>query len=325
MLRTITQRMALVTTLCSALLAVQADAAQYREEPVHLPIPVGVLAGTLTLPIGNGPFPVVLIVAGSGPTDRDGNSGAVVTVSAYAKLAHGLAERGIASLRYDKRGIGESTSSQAEKDLRFDDFVDDALALTAMLEKDPRFSSVSIIGHSEGSLIGTVATERDPHVRAFVSLEGPGRPLGTVIDGQVQANGAPPQIAAEVKRIDAELSAGRTVSDVGPQLAALFRPSVQPYLISEYRYDPAQELGKVTVPVLVVHGTSDIQVSDIDAERLLQADPRARSLLIKGMNHVLVDAPAERAANIAAYSEPELPLAPQLVPGIANFILAAGK
>lgn len=293
----------------------------YSETPVTVPIQNGQLSGTLMLPEGKGPFHVALIIAGSGPTDRNGN-GPMLDTDAYKKLAVGLAEHGIATLRYDKRGIGESHVKQTESEVRFDDFVDDALAWTAFLEHDNRFNSVSIIGHSEGSLIGMVAAERDPHIRAFVSLEGAGRNLATIIDQQVRANqNNPPQIVKEVENINASLLAGKTVPNPNPMLAALFRPSVQPYLISEYKYDPAKEIAKLKIPVLIVQGTHDIQVSAEDAHALAAADPKAKLVVIDGMNHILVNAPTDRTGNIATYHEPSLPLNAKLVPAIATFLL----
>jgi uncharacterized protein len=306
------------------LLTAAAMAADIREEPVSVPIPVGTLSGTLALPPGSGPFPVALIIAGSGPTDRDGNSAAALTTDAYKKLAQGLAARGIATLRYDKRGIGSSSDRQPESDLRFDDYVNDALALTAWLEHDARFHGIAVIGHSEGSLIAILAAERDSHIGAVVSLEGAGRNLATIVDEQVRANAAnPPAIVSEVVSINASLLAGKTVPNPDPLLAPLFRPSVQPYLISEYRYDPAQEIAKLTIPVLIVHGTTDIQVSVTDAKLLAAADPKAQVLTVDHMNHILVDAPPGRDANIATYSQPKLALSAPLVPAIATFLHAA--
>jgi uncharacterized protein len=295
-------------------------AADFREEPVSLPISVGTLSGTLMLPAGNGPFPVALIIAGSGPTDRNANS-SMLTTDAYKKLAQGLAAQGIATLRYDKRGIGASVVKQTESEVRFDDFVDDGATLTAWLERDPRFNGVSIIGHSEGSLIGMIVALRDSHVRSFVSLEGAGRDLATIINEQVRANpNNPPAIIREVESINASLMAGETVPNPDPSLYALFRPSVQPYLISEYKHDPAKELAKLTIPALVISGSTDIQISPSDAKLLAAADPKATFVTIEGMNHVLVDAPADRDANVATYSQPALPLNAKLVPTIAAFL-----
>ena len=316
---------AAVLMLAFALMIMPVMAADFHEAAVSVSIPVGTLSGTLVLPAGKGPFPVALIIAGSGPTNRDGNAPAAgMSSDAYKKLAQGLAAEGIASLRYDKRGIGISTDNQTESDLRFDDYVNDALALTAWLEHDPRFHGVAIIGHSEGSLIGMLAAQRDPAVQAFVSLEGAGRNLATIVDEQVRANPAnPPAIVSEVESINASLLAGKTVSNPNPALAGLFRPSVQPYLISEYRYDPAKEIAKLTIPVLIVHGTTDVQVSAADAKLLAEADPKAHMLTVEGMNHVLVDAPADRGGNIATYAQPALPLSAALVPAIATFLKAS--
>ena len=275
------------------------------------------------LPPGKGPFPVALIIAGSGPTDRNGNSPLGITGNIYMKLAQGLAAQGIATLRYDKRFIAASTVNQTESELRFDDYINDAVALTKYLENDPRFSTIAIIGHSEGSLIGTLAAERDPRVRAFVSLEGAGRNLATIIDEQIAASpGIAPDVVSEVESINASLLAGKTVAIASPTplLAALFRPSVQPYLISEYKYDPAKELAKLKIPVLIIHGTTDLQVSATDAKLLAAADPQATLVTIDGMNHVLVDAPADPAANAATYAQPALPLSATLIPTIAQFL-----
>jgi len=312
---------------CAVLLAVSlwrlpATAATGGEEAVSAPIPGGHLAGTLLLPDGDAPFPVALLIAGSGPTDRDGNAAGGLRTDAYKKLAQGLAARGIATLRYDKRFLGTGAPQQSESQLRLEDLVDDALTMCALLESDKRFASVSIIGHSEGALIGTLAAQRDPHIRSLISLEGPGRNLAAILNEQVRANPAnPPEIVAEVERINAALLAGNLVPDPNPLLVGLFRPSVQPYLISEYRYDPAAEIAKVTIPTLIVQGTSDLQVGMPDAHRLAAANPHATLTVIDGMNHVLVDAPADRAGNFATYVDPALPLHPQLIPAIAPMIL----
>jgi uncharacterized protein len=287
---------------------------------VSVPVAGGTIAGTLTVPNGKGPFPVALVIAGSGGIDRDCNELPYLHTDAYKKLADGLAASGIATLRYDKRGVGESLKVP-ETSLRFDDYVRDALALTAWLEKDPRFSKVTIIGHSEGSLIGILAAQRDPRISAIVSLEGAGRDLATIIEEQARSNSAnPPQLIAEIVSYDASLRAGKAVPSPDPQLAELFRPSVQPYLMSEYTYDPAKEIAKLAIPVLVIHGTTDIQVSDVDARDLAAAYARAKLVSIEGMNHALVDAPAARDANIATYSQPALPLSADLVPAIAGFL-----
>jgi len=299
--------------------AAAAAPAPFTQEPVAIDSGAVHLAGTLVVPTGPGPFPVALIVAGSGPTDRDGN-GPMLKTDAYRLLAEDLAGRGIATLRYDKRGVGASKTPQSESELRFDDFVADALTLAKYLETDRRFAGVSIVGHSEGSLIAMIAAQRDSHVKSVVSLEGAGRDAATIVDEQVGHSGASPTIVSEVESIDKSLRAGTPVPSPDPKLAALFRPSVQPYLISWYKFDPAAVIAMLSIPVLIVQGTTDIQVTVADAKALAAADPHAQLLIVPGANHVLRDAPADRAGNIATYNEPQLPLNPAIVDAVATFL-----
>ena len=234
-----------------------------------------------------------------------------------------LAKNGFASVRYDKRGIGESQNAGLnESDMRFDDYVNDAAAWVAMLKNDSRFSEAGIIGHSEGSLIGMIAANKSD-AAFFISLEGAGRPAYDIIIDQLA--GQPESVISEVKRINAELIAGNTVADVDPGYYSLFRPSVQPYLISWYKYDPAVEIAKLTCPVLIVQGTTDLQVSQKDADLLKAAKPDSAYALIEGMNHVLKDAPLNQTANIAAYSNPDLPLPDAFVKALIAFVKDATK
>ncbi len=303
-----------------AAVAIAASPSPFAQEPVTVTAPGGVqLSGTLTTPAGEGPFPVALIIAGSGPTDRDGNS-LYIRTDTYKLLAQGLAAQGIATLRYDKRGVGRSRTTQSEAQVRFDDFADDALALTHYLESRKEFTGVSIIGHSEGSLIGILAAQRDANLKALVSLEGSGRNAATVIEEQVRAAGTSASILAEVAAYNKSLLAGKAVASPDPSLNALFRPSVQPYLISWYRYDPASEIAKLKIPVLIVQGTTDLQVNLTDANRLAAADPQAKLLVVPGMNHVLRNAPADRQQNSETYFNPALPLNTSVIPAIAAFL-----
>ncbi len=291
-------------------------------ENLTLDVPGAKLFGTLEIPTGTGPFPVALIIAGSGPTDRDGNSPAGIKTDAYKLLAQGLAANGIASLRYDKRLIGQSASTMREDDIRFETYAEDAVALLAQLSKDSRFSARVIIGHSEGSLIGMLAGQRT-RTAGFVSIAGAGRRIDEVLLEQLkpQLNA---QMLAECARVLNELKAGRTLPEDKIALPAqlitsLFRQSVQPYLISWLKYDPAEEILKLKTPSLIVQGTTDIQVSVPDAQRLADA-LKTKPELIEGMNHVLKLASLENAAQQRAYTDPTLPLALELLEGIVRFI-----
>jgi hypothetical protein len=174
-----------------------------------------------------------------------------------------------------------------------------------------------VIGHSEGALIAAMAAQRSP-VSRVVSIAGAGRPIGDVLEEQL-SRGLPPALLSDARRIMAELKAGRAVDSVPPQLLMVFRPSVQPYMISWLPIDPAQEVGRLTVPVLIVQGTTDIQVSKADAERLAAGHPRATLDVIDGMNHVLKEV-REASQQTASYSDPALPLHPRLVESITKFV-----
>lgn len=289
-------------------------------EPIRLATATGVLEGTLLCPASQSPWPVAVIIAGSGPTDRDGNTaGLPGPNNSLRMLAEGLAARGIASVRYDKRGIAASRAAGLqEADLRFDTFADDAAAWIRQLRGDSRFTTITVVGHSEGSLLGMLAAQR-AGADGFVSIAGAGRPAATLLHEQIAAR-APAEIAATSDRILEQLKAGKTVDSVPPALGALFRPSVQPYLISWFGHDPAVELRALHVPVLIAQGTTDLQVSVEDARLLVTSKPDATLLIVDGMNHVLKLVGPDLTAQVKSYSDPSLPIAPDLVDAIARFV-----
>ncbi len=306
----------------SALLALCVCDAWASEQRVQLKTSTGTLHGTLDLPSSAAPHPVVLIIAGSGPTDRDGNQ-AQIKNDSLKLLGQGLAAKGFAVLRYDKRGVGESASAASkEEDLRFETYVADAVQWVSWLGQDARFSRVGIVGHSEGSLIGMLAAQQ-AKVDAFVSLAGIGRAAPALIREQLDSK-LPPNLKAKHNEILAELIAGRTMTDVPKDLEMLYRPSLQPYLISWFKYDPAREIAALEIPVLVVQGTTDLQVSVDDAKWLAAAKKNSKLSLIDGMNHVLKQAtqPAEQQA---AYTNPSLPIKAQVVDEIAAFLTAGNS
>lgn len=277
-----------------------------------------VLHGTLTTPDGDGRVPGVLLLPGSGPIDRNGNAPQMQN-DLLRLLAHGLAEAGIVSIRTDKRGVGRSVAvTMREADLRFDTYVADAVLWVEFLRAQPRVGSVFIVGHSEGALIGILAAQRTS-LGGFVSIAGSGVPIGALLRRQV-APGLPPPLLAAFDRIIDDLQAGRTVADVPSELLVFFRPSVQPYLISQFRYDPAAEIAKLRLPILIIQGDRDLQVSMEDAERLVGAVPSAKFLRLSGVNHMLRAAPQDVIGNMALYNRPEITLVPQVVPAIAAFI-----
>jgi alpha-beta hydrolase superfamily lysophospholipase len=302
----------------------QAAPAPAGDQPVTLETASGGVHGSLRLAANEGKTPVVLIVAGSGPTDRDGNSAMLPGRNdSLNMLAEALAQAGFASLRYDKRGIAASKAAGPEEaQLRFDTYVEDAAAWIAKLKADPRFSSVAVIGHSEGALIGMLAAER-AGASAYVSLAGVADAPGAVLRTQL-AGKLPPPLAADNERILASLEQGKPAAEVPPALMALYRPSVQPYLISWMQYVPARRIAALRMPVLIVQGTTDIQVGVGQAQALKAAKPDAQLVLIDGMNHVLKAVPADPQRQMASYGDASLPLHPQLAPAIVGFLRRGG-
>ncbi len=279
----------------------------------------GKIRGSLTVPSKGKKFPVVLIIAGSGPTDRNGNSGAAVTANSYKILADSLLQHNIASLRYDKRGIAKSTDAGTkEEELSFENYIDDAAAWVALLKKDKRFGSIIIAGHSEGSLVGMVAAKK-ASVDKYISIAGAGGPVYETLKKQLTAQ--PEQLQKMCYPMLDTLASGKKLTVVPPMLNSLFRPSVQPYLISWFKYDPRKEIAKLALPVLIINGTTDIQVSVDDAKNLHTACKQSKLLLVEGMTHLLKEGPADRDKNIALYnSTPNEPVKTALVQAMVQFI-----
>lgn len=290
------------------------------EEVTTLATSSGNIEGTLMLPVAAYPMPVALIIAGSGPTDRNGNSRALPGANnSLRMLADSLAARGIATVRYDKRGIAASAAAGArEEDLRFTHYTQDAADWIRKLRADPRFSTITVIGHSEGSLIGIIAA-REARADGLVSVAGAGRRPQDIIIEQLTGQ-LPDSIVKRAREFMRRIEAGESPDSVPPILAALFRPSVRPYLASWFRYDPPAELARLTVPVLIIQGTTDIQVSQDDAKRLSAGSPAARLVIIDGMNHVLKAAQGTRGEQMPAYSDSTLPVMSRLIEEIATFV-----
>lgn len=290
------------------------------ESAWDLTTPTGVLSGTLLLPSASGKVPVVLIVAGSGPTDRDGNSAMLPGKNnAYKLLAEALRAGGIASVRYDKRGIGASAGAATrEADLRFETFVGDAAAWIQKVRADARFSTITVAGHSEGSLIGMLAAA-SAGADAFVSISGPARNATAIIREQLRP--LPPDAWQQSERILALLEAGTLAGDVPTTspFPQLYRASVQPYLISWFKYTPSAEIAKLTIPILILQGTTDMQVTRAEADALHAAAPRSTVRIVDGMNHVMKRV-TDPGAQMASYIDPTLPVVADVPQAITTFV-----
>lgn len=305
--------------LIAATLTLAAADATARDETVLIDVGDTMIAGTLELPRRD-PVAAAVIISGSGPTDRDGNSAILPGKNNSLRyLAEALARRGVVSLRYDKRMIGESADPRiVEIDLRFDHYADDTVALADYL--DERFDlPVFLIGHSEGGQIALTAADRGDYAGVAV-LAGPGEHPADLIETQLVGN-VPPDLFEDGVRTLRALRAGELVDDPPPQLGALFRKSVQPYLVSWFRYDPAAQAAAIDEPLLLVYGTTDIQVGVENGEALAAANAEARLVIIEGMNHVLKTVSGTPQEQLASYADPDLPLAGGLVEAVGEFIL----
>ncbi len=287
-------------------------------EKVTVPVEGGNLQAALQLPADvSKPVPVAIIIAGSGPTDKDGNSAIAGKNNSLKMVAEGLAHKGIATLRYDKRGVGVNAELlTTEEGLVVEDYAQDVEALVTAMNKDARFNAVHLIGHSEGAFMASLAAQKTP-VASITSLAGAGRPIDQVLLEQLAAQST--EMVEEATAILAALKKGEHVENVSPAMQSLFRPSIQDYMISWLAHDPAALLQQADTKTLIIQGENDLQVKPADAERL-GTFTHNKVVYFPKMNHVLKDAPVDREGNLATYFNPNLPLTTELVPTIASFI-----
>jgi len=285
------------------------------------------LGGTLTTPrTATGRVPLVVIIAGSGPTDRNGNSMLGIRPNSYAQLAWRLAERGIASLRYDKRALPGTKGTVDIANLSLEDFAADARAAAESLAHDTRFSRVVLLGHSEGASLALIAARAGAPVSAVISVSGFGRPFGVVVREQL----ARQFDSAALVRYDtamAQYLRGETPKDVPSNMALLFVPINQHFMKSLATFDPPAAIGAVRQPVLIVQGGQDLQVTVADAERLHSGRPDAQFVVIPQANHVLkrtTDTTLQGQMR-TTYQDPTAPIMPEVVDAIAGWIAKLGK
>jgi pimeloyl-ACP methyl ester carboxylesterase len=289
--------------------------------PITAAGPQGALAGTF-LDAGV-KAPVVLIIPGSGPTDRDGNNPLGITAASYRLLAEALSEKGVSSVRIDKRGMFGSKAAVADPNkVTIGDYAADTHHWVTAIRQRTGQRCVWILGHSEGALVALAAGQQPQGICGVILVSGAGRKLSDVMREQLRASPAnAPLLDPAMAALDS-LDRGQhiDVSGLHPALQRLFAPQVQDFLIDAFRHDPAMLAGTLQVPLLIVQGERDLQVSTDDAKALAAAQPKAKLVLLAHMNHVLKDVDSEdRAANAATYADPSLPVDPALVDAIASF------
>lgn len=272
--------------------------------------------GTLLVPETSEKPPLAIIIGGSGPTDRNGNQN-MMKNNSLKFLAEALYKNGIASFRYDKRIIKIMKMGKVdEKKIKFDDFIDDAIAVTEHFKNDDRFNKLYIIGHSQGSLVGMIAAQN--RADGFVSIAGAGQEIDDVIVDQL-AKQAPGLVDNARQSFD-DLRVNGTAQNYSPGLASIFRPAIQPFIYSWMQYNPQAELAKLNISVLIVNGDKDLQVQVSEAEALHKAKPGATYKIIPKMNHVLKEIEGNDLENSKSYNQYDLPISKELITVITQFI-----
>lgn len=274
------------------------------------------LKGTLYTPENAKKTPLLILLSGSGPTDRNGNQAGMENNS-LKMLSESAAKSGIAVYTFDKRIIAQMKNGTVdEKTLSFEDFINDAKQVISFFRAKKKYSKIVVAGHSEGSLIGMIAA--NGNADGFISISGAGRSIDKVVTDQIVKQA--PMLKDEVEKDFALLKKGETFTLQDQTLAMLFRESVQPYLISWLKYDPTAEIAKLKIPVLIINGTKDLQVNQSEAELLKAAKPDAKLVIIENMNHVLKEISGGDQENGASYSNPELPISDKLTTSVNQFI-----
>ena len=258
---------------------------------------------------------LVIIIAGSGPTDRDGNQNFLKN-NALKKLAVGLTNKNIATFRYDKRIVKQIRKGTVDNNMLFDDFVTDAKSVIDYFKNKTTYNNIYIAGHSQGSLVGILAAK--DKADGFISLAGAGQSMDNVIMEQIIKTA--PMFTEDAKRVFSILKEGKTTDDFPPALASIFNKSVQPFISNWMQYNPQEEIKKLEMPILIINGTKDLQVSIEEANLLKEAVPKANLVIIEKMNHILVPIEGDDLENSKSYDEAFRKLSPELFEAIIDFM-----
>ena len=269
--------------------------------------------GTLLVPESVENPPLVIIIAGSGPTDRNGNQ-SFMKNNMLKKLAERLSENGVATFRYDKRVVKQLKTRTFDKNIRFDDFVTDAKSVVTHFK--PSYASIIIAGHSQGSLVGLLATEAG--VNGFISLAGAGNPIDQIILEQITKTA--PFFTDDTKRVIETLKSGKTTTDFPPALASIFNLEIQPFMMNWMEYNPHERIEDLEIPVLLINGTKDLQVSVMEAQLLKDHKADAELVIIENMNHLLFEINGDDLVNTKSYNELNHPIMSQVIEVMLNFI-----
>jgi pimeloyl-ACP methyl ester carboxylesterase len=271
--------------------------------------------GTLLTPNAIDAPKLAIIIAGSGPTDRDGNQN-FMRNNSLKKLSESLTTAGIATFRYDKRIVKQITSNNIDPDIKFDDFVTDAISVVDYFKQSNAFSNIYIIGHSQGSLVGMMAAK--DRADGFISIAGTGQSIDAVITEQISL--MDPSLTDATTKAFESLKEGQLTTVYPTALAPIFKADVQPFIMSWMKYDPKKIITSLKIPVLIINGTNDLQVSIAEAELLKKAAKNSEIKIIDKMNHVLFIINGDKLVNSKSYNESSRNISEELIISISTFI-----
>lgn len=302
--------------ICTILLSYTSFAQKNKSAFIEKEVAVSKwIDGTLLTPTGSKKTDLVIIVAGSGPTNRNGNQNFLKNNS-LKKLAESLSHKGIATFRYDKRIVKQIRQNNIDKNIMFDDFISDASQVIDYFKAKNTYNKLYIIGHSQGSLVGMLAAKGKAD--GFISLAGAGQNIGNVLVEQVTKMA--PKLGEETQRIVDILKAGKPTTDYPVALASLFGPQIQKFMINWMQYNPTEILKTLQMPILLINGTKDLQVSVNEAKLLKAANEKSQLTIIENMNHVLFEIGGNDLENSKSYNESFRPISSQLISRIIAFI-----
>lgn len=271
--------------------------------------------GTLLTPQNVTKPTLVIIIADSGPTDRNGNQN-FQNNNALKKLAEELSNQHIATFRYDKRIVKQIRKGNVDTHMSFEDFITDANTVIEYFKSQNNYSKIVVIGHGQGSLVGLAASK--VNVDQFISIAGSGKTIDEVIIDQITQ--MDPALENSTKQAFESLKKGKIVKDYPQALGSIFSEDVQPFMMSWIKYNPQDLIKDLTIPTLIINGTKDLQVPITEAQLLKEAASHAELKIIDNMNHVLFIIEGKELENSKSYNESFRPISVDLVNEIVGFI-----
>jgi pimeloyl-ACP methyl ester carboxylesterase len=296
--------------LAILILTLKLNAQNYKENNISINDNI---YGSIVEPKSRSNSNLVIFIGGSGPIDRDGNQ-SFMKCDMFKKLAYSLSEKGISSFRYDKRVVTQIRKGKLDKKITFDDYVSDAIAIIDFFQL--KYNSIVIAGHSQGSLVGLLSINEG--VSGFISLSGAGRTIDMVIEDQISKTA--PMLLEDTKNIFKILRSGKITEDFPLPLYSLFNIEIQPFMISWMQYDPKKIIAKIPIPSLIINGDSDLQVDEKEAKLLYNSAQNSEILIVKNMNHVLVEIEGDELKNVKSYNNPDLKISELVIEKMVEFI-----